>query len=377
MDADVAIVGAGPAGSALAILLGRLGVGCVLLDRATFPRDKQCGEGLMPAGVRVLERMGVGIDRLPVLRGVTYRVEGAGEAAGDFNPPAFGRGARRLAFDAALATSARDTPNVCARFGDGAVALERRGATWIVKTRSGEVTARVLVGADGLRSRVAHWLGWWRMPRPPHRYALVGHAGAPGHGVDRVMVTILEGREVYAAPTGRDELLVAVLGTKSGLRDSGEPAHAAYTRHVRAAHPGLDVSGATVRGAGPFWTRAARVSGDAAFLLGDAAGFLDPLTGDGMSDALVGAEKLAAIIASGASNAEAAYRRWEAGQWRRRWFVSRLARALTRSPARATRALRSLERRPSTLDRLLQVNDGSRGLLSLSAGDWATLAGAL
>ena len=59
IDADVAIVGAGPAGSALAIMLGRKGVRTVLLDRSRFPRDKACGEGLMPAGVSVLEELGV------------------------------------------------------------------------------------------------------------------------------------------------------------------------------------------------------------------------------------------------------------------------------------------------------------------------------
>src|SRR4051812_12490098 len=71
IDTDVAIVGAGPAGSALAIMLGRMGMRTVLLDRSRFPRDKACGEGLMPAGVAVLEGIGVPLDSFPTLGGVS------------------------------------------------------------------------------------------------------------------------------------------------------------------------------------------------------------------------------------------------------------------------------------------------------------------
>ena len=111
------------------------------------------------------------------------------------------------------------------------------------------------------------------------------------------------------------------------------------------------------------------------FLAGDAAGFLDPLTGDGMSDAFTAARALAGIVASGRENPEGAYARWERGQWRRRVFVNRLALTLTGSGTLARRALRRLQRRPVTLDRLLEVNDGSRSLWSLTPLDWSALAG--
>jgi len=137
----------------------------------------------------------------------------------------------------------------------------------------------------------------------------------------------------------------------------------------------VPASGVPVRGAGPFWTRPARVAGGGVFLLGDAAGFLDPLTGDGMSDALVAASKLAEIFASTREGAEAAYSSWERRQWRRRVFVARLARLLTGSTVLARRTLRRMQSRPVTLDRLLEVNDGTRSLSSLSIRDWAALAG--
>jgi menaquinone-9 beta-reductase len=354
-EADVAVVGAGPAGSSLAILLGRAGVRTVLYDRSTFPRDKVCGEGLMPAGVAVLREIGVDVDRFPTLRGVTYRVPGAGSASGEFMDGCSGRGVRRIAFDAMLAGLAAETANVEARFGCAADAADH-------------ARSRYVVGADGLRSRVARRMGWARAPRGQHRYALAGHGTMPRHGMDGVVVTVLDGCEVYAAPTGPDELLVAVLGGK------GRVGRDAYAAAVRTAHPEVRLHEG-LRGAGPFWVRPARVAGDGVFLLGDAAGFLDPLTGDGMTDALVAARELARLIAASEVEPERAYRRWEARRWRRRVFVNRLALALTGSSVLARRALRRLQRRPVTLNRLLAVNDGSGSLWSLAIRDWSALAG--
>ena len=181
---------------------------------------------------------------------------------------------------------------------------------------------------------------------------------------------------MYAAPTGPDELLVAVLGGKRGLRADGESARAAYARMVTTAHPEVQIAADhPVQGAGPFWVRPSRVAGQGVFLLGDAAGFLDPLTGDGLSDGLVAAQQLARIIAAHEPGPERAYRRWEAGQWRRRVFVNRLALTLTGSSVLARRALRRLQQRPATLNRLLEINDGSQSLWSLSWRDWSALAG--
>ena len=365
------IVGAGPAGSSLAIMLGEAGVDTVLLDRATFPRDKACGEGLMPSGVRVLESLGVDLAGFPRLTGVTYRVPRAGSASGDFLDGKTGRGTRRMAFDVMLAERAAATRNVRALFACEVSGIDGR----TVMTATGDVAGRAVVAADGIHSQLARWMGWSRPARRPHRYAFAGHAPAPGHGIDRIVVTVLDGCEVYTAPTSGDELLVAVLGTKSGLREDGETAQHAYERHVADAHPQLSVAGAAVRGAGPFWVRPSRVAGDGVFLIGDAAGFLDPLTGDGMSDALVAASKLSGILASQVENPEAVYARWESAQWRRRVLVSRLALLLTGSSVLARRALRRLQGRPVTLNRLLEVNDGSRSLWSLSVRDWAALAG--
>ena len=374
-DADVVVVGAGPAGAAVAAMLGEAGMCVVLLDRDRFPRDKPCGEGLMPAGVDVLRSLGLPVETMPALEGVTYRVPEVGSAVGMFSQGRTGRGARRLTFDQLLAERAAGTPNVTAHFGCAAKGMAWEDGRTVIGTDAGEVRARHVIGADGLRSQVARWMGWARPPRRPGRYALVAHAAAPGHDFRRVVVTLLPGREVYAAPTSRDEVLVAVLGAEEGLRRDGEHVGDAYARHVGEAHPELRVEGVAVRGAGPFWVRPSSVAGRGVFLLGDAAGFLDPLTGDGMSDALVAAKMLARLLAAGERDPAIAYGAWERTQWRRRVFVSRLALSLTGTPLLARRALRSLQRRPATLNRLLDVNDGSRSLWSLTPRDWAALAG--
>jgi flavin-dependent dehydrogenase len=374
-DAEVAIVGAGPVGSALAIMLGRAGRRTILLDRARFPRDKACGEGLLPAGARVLEQLGIGLEALPALAGVTYRVPTAGSVQGRF-VGRVGRGARRLAFDEQLANAAALTPNVEAAFGCKAIGVEQTPDGVSVETEGGAIRARFLVGADGYRSQVAGWLGWRRPPQAPHRYALVGHFDAPGHGFDRIVVTLLDGCEVYLAPTGPAELLVALLGSKAGLRRESEAVGEAYTRRAAEAHPELAGCGHTaVQGAGPFWTRPSTIAEGRVFLVGDAAGFLDPLTGDGITAGLLAADRLSTLLGEDQPRAAEAYKACEGRRWRRRVFMGRLALTLCGSSGLARRAIRGLAKHPAALDRLLEVNEGTRSPFSLAARDWVALAG--
>src|SRR5919197_3133547 len=111
-DADVVVIGAGPVGCGLGLLLARAGMTTILLDRARFPRDKPCGEGLMPAGAQVLEDLGVRLEAFPALAGVSYRLPGRGGVDGRFAAGRCGRGARRLAFDKLLAETAAADPRV-------------------------------------------------------------------------------------------------------------------------------------------------------------------------------------------------------------------------------------------------------------------------
>jgi flavin-dependent dehydrogenase len=371
MDADVVVVGAGPVGSTLGLLLRRQGLRTLVLERGTFPRDKACGEGLMPSGARVLSELGIDLGEhgFPPVVGVRYRVPGRGWIRAPFSGPAYG--VRRIMLDQLLADRAQALTGVTVH----AVRPDRSSVS--VETSRGRLRAGIVVGADGIRSRVRRLLGGDGPARPQRRYGLVGHLEAPGHERREITVTLLGGLETYLAPTGPDEVLLAVLGPRGGLRARGRSVEESYREIVIRAHPELEGARLTggVRGAGPFHVSARSVAAGRIFLCGDATGFLDPLTGDGISAGLAQAWALATLLPRGTEGAVGSYRRWHIAQWRRRRLVSHLALQLVGSPRLADRALRGVARRPGAFERLVEVNDGSRGPGALSLADWAALAG--
>jgi menaquinone-9 beta-reductase len=382
LDAQVIVVGGGPVGSVLAMLLGRSGVRTMVLDKASFPRDKPCGEGLMPGGVAVLEQLGIDLvgEGFPPLAGITYRTFDGRSMFGAFRSrpglPGHGFGVRRVRFDAFLAERAAASPNVELRSGSAVQAIERTGAGFRIETAHGRLVARQVVGADGLGSTTRRLLGWSRPPARPFRHALVGHLTVPRHRVGGVVVSLLPANEVYVAPSGPDELLAVVMGPPGSLRAPGLSVRETYRKLVAAAHP--EFAGAEhsrIRGAGPFRVSSRTVAERGAFLVGDAAGFIDPITGDAMSAGFRAAAHLAELLAAEVPAAEARYRRWFAAQWRTRRLVTAIALGLSASPWLARRALAGFGRHPEALESLLEVNSGSRGLGSMPLGTWSALAG--
>ncbi len=382
LDAQVIVVGGGPVGSVLAMLLGRSGIRTLVLEKAAFPRDKPCGEGLMPGGVAVLERLGIDLARegFPPLGGIAYRALDGGAAFGAFRSgpglPESGFGVRRLRFDALLAERAAATPNVELRTGNAVDAIERRGDGFRLRSAGAWLTAEQVVGADGLRSTVRQLLGWSTPSAPPHRHALVGHLAVPRHRVREVIVTLLPANEVYLTPSGPDELLAVVLGPPGSLRTPAMSVLDSYRSTVATAHP--EFAGAKcgrIRGAGPFRVGSRTVAAGGAFLVGDAAGFLDPITGDAMSAGFRAAAHLAGLLAGPVPSAEARYRRWFAAQWRTRSLVTAIALGISRSPWLARRALGGLGRHADALEPLLEVNSGLRRLGSVPLRTWSALAG--
>jgi menaquinone-9 beta-reductase len=386
MDADLVVIGGGPVGSTLGLLLARGGRRVAVLEKARLPRDKACGEGLLPSGARVLAGAGIDLaaEGFPPVAGVRYRLEGGASVRGDLRS-GLGRGVRRTRFDALVAERASAAPGVQFLCGCAALGVHAEAHGMRVETSHGPLQAGAVVAADGLRSGTARWLGWARAPAGRARHALVGHLATDGPALgDEVVVTLLDDVEVYAAPAAPGEVLVAVLGARGTLRGAGSSVSESYRAVVRRAHPDLAGAALTgrVRGAGPFRVRPQTVAAGRVFLAGDAAGFLDPLTGDGISAGLAQAATLAALLAPldladgrQVAGAAARYRAWHARQWRRRWLVTSLALALSGSTALARRAMAGVGRRPQALQALLEVNDGTRGLRAVSPRDWAALAG--
>jgi flavin-dependent dehydrogenase len=390
-DADAVVVGAGPSGAATALLLARSGHRVLLLDRAHFPRDKACGEGLMPSGVAALGRLGV-LDAVlasgaPPLRTVTYEVRSAERSAtAAFPAPpgggaSWGLGVRRLRFDAVMVEALHRQPGVRLLEGvrvDGLL-RDARGRITGVRAAGATFPARVVVGADGLHSPVRALAGWTPGPGSRRRYGLAGHWRAPTSGSGGITVTLAGDHEWYQAPVGPGELLVSVLGERARIgtvaRDYTAAARTALPR-LRDAEPLGDPLGA-----GLFRQRPRRIAGCGLFLVGDAAGYDDPTTGEGIAIGLLMAEQMAvhldSLLTERASPVEAAdaYARDHGRLWADRRRLTALALALAGHPAAARRAVAALGRRPQALVALLGVNCGYWGFGRLTPRDWLSLAG--
>jgi len=386
----VAIVGAGPSGATAALLLARRGHRVVVVDRARFPRDKACGEGLMPPGVAVLRRLGLLENVLATgarpLEGVAYRRQGAARQA--FAPfpappgggPAAGLGVRRTRFDEVLVDALRCEPLVTLHERARATGLQRDEAGRVtgIVTTEGEARARVVVGADGLHSNVRAWAGL-DLPRSPgSRYGIAGHWSLDTRGRRGVVVTFCDGHEWYEAPVAPDTLLVSILASRSRVPVTART----YAAAARAALPALRDADLVVGplGAAGFRQRA-RVADGRVFLVGDAAGYDDPTTGEGLAIGMLVAERLALhvgdLLCERVPEAAAGehYRSEHAALIRDRHRLTELALLMARTPWLNRRAIDRAAGDPSTLSKLLAVNCGYRTLWSLSPRDWLALAG--
>ncbi|MFD7730282.1 NAD(P)/FAD-dependent oxidoreductase [Kitasatospora phosalacinea] len=295
---DLLVVGGGPAGLATAIHAARAGLSVTVLEPRATPIDKACGEGLMPGAVRALERLGVEVAGRP-FAGIRYlSADGARTAEARFRS-GHGLGVRRTALHAALAARADQlgVRRLAAR-ADG-LHSARHAVT------AGGLTARHLVAADGLHSPVRRALGLHR-PAPgrfPARYGQRRHFALEPWS-DLVEVHWSRHAEAYVTPVADGTVGVAVLGSERLPFDRQLAAFPALLRRLGGAQ------GGPVRGAGPLRQRAgARVRGRV-LLVGDAAGYLDALTGEGVALALASAE---AAVRCLAADRPAAYER----AWRR------------------------------------------------------------
>jgi flavin-dependent dehydrogenase len=384
-DADVLIIGAGPAGSATAWFLARAGARVLLIDRARFPRDKPCAEYLSPQASRILDEMGAlaEIERAGAaqLGGMTVRSPSGDRFSGDFTGRhgfhGFrdrGLALRRRVLDAILLDRARAAG---ARVLEGVriAELDRdaRGRVLGAYTRDGaserhRFAAPLTVGADGLRSVVARRLGVTRTARWPRRIAFVAHyhgvQGLDGRGEMHVE------REGYLglAEVGGGETNVALVIPASRAVGIGAN-RAEYLERWIVEHPHLADRFDRARrvspvvATGPFASAVRRAWSPGAALVGDAADFFDPFTGEGIYAALRGGEMLAsyALAAVAARDARAAdraladYDRARRGEFGGKWLVERLVGTAVAFPPLMNRAARALARRKDMADLLIGV----------------------
>ena len=282
---DLIIAGAGPAGLATALYAAQAGMQVVVVDPRAAPADTQgdepidkaCGEGLMPGAVRSLDALGV---ELPgaAIRGIRY-LDGSRHVDATFRD-GLGRGVRRTALHTALRERAI---SLGVHIHQGSVSQIRQDDNAV---HAAGLTARYLVAADGLHSPVRRALNLDVAGRPRHpRWGLRQHY-AMTPWTDLVEVHWSPTAEAYVTPVAGDLIGVAVL---SGKR-AGFAEHLAAFPELSARLP--STAATTVRGAGPLRQRSRRRVDGRVLLVGDAAGYVDALTGEGIAVALNSAHAL-------------------------------------------------------------------------------------
>jgi flavin-dependent dehydrogenase len=390
LAAEVIVVGGGLTGSATALHLAALGRDVLVLERDTFPREKVCGEGMMPHGVAELERLGA-LERIlatnPVpFRGIRYHAHGV-TALGTFPGGRTGLGVRRSRIDAVMHELCAAHPRIVARTGVRVTDIAVHPDHVVVHTSEGPVAGSVLVGADGLNSLVRRKLRLGKPPRGPKRYGARLHLklsdAAPR--LDRVEVFLEGDLEIYLTPTAPDEINVAILCGPVQAQRWGGDLHAAMYAQLASSptfEPWLSSAEILTQATlwGPLRQETRHISHDRAVLVGDAAGFVDALTGEGMSVGLISA-RLAAYalhdaLRAGLPSARTlrAYDRARARHARSLSLLTELLVRGIRVRGLARWVVGNLARHPGTFDRVLAVNIGERPLWRVPARDVARIA---
>ncbi|HEV8424692.1 MAG TPA: geranylgeranyl reductase family protein [Actinomycetes bacterium] len=366
---DLVVIGSGPAGAAAALEARRLrpDASVLLVDKAAFPRDKACGDGLGPHAVDELAAVGAGgvLAGYPPIRGLRLRSPRGLEVAGDPARPNYV--VPRAVLDARLVEAALAAG---AGFRRARVrGLEQRDGLVVV---DGELAARVVVGADGANSTVRRLLG--APPNPDRALAIAvrGYAPAPAGRPEQLIAWVAEGWPAYvwSFPTGTGVANVGYGLLRSRFHGDG----AELRRRLHALLPQADPDPASLRAHHlPFSSFRPPGGRGRVLLAGDAASLVNPLSGEGIYYALASGRLAARAALTAPRDPVAAYRRLLADALGRHLrHAAVLARAI-RSPALAEAGLGAAAGSPALFDTLVELGLGQaritpRLVASLPAG---------
>jgi menaquinone-9 beta-reductase len=323
---DVVVVGGGPAGSVMAWSLARRGVRVAVLERATFPREKVCGDFVEPAGLRILKAMGceqafAAPARLPITTNRVYfgpRLAYHGNIPyyeGGHGLPTHGYIIPRYELDTVLLQRAEAASakvfQACA-----AAAVRREGAIMLTDVRGEkggfELSSRLVIGADGAESTVARSAGLRRTDR---RHIGISQRGyVEGVRVEGGEATIWFDEDqvpgygwIFPMPGGRANVGVGMLSESCHRFNLSVPeAFRQSIERLRIRHPGckdMRLASRSVGGVVKMYGGIDRNHFDGGLLIGDAGSFVDPMTGEGitqgMESALIGSQTVLDALEQG------------------------------------------------------------------------------
>lgn len=352
----VLIAGGGPVGLATGIQARLAGLEAILVDAKVPPIDKACGEGLMPSGVKALQELG--IEHLPSapFKGIRYLQEdrpNASVAVGQFGAGE-GWGIRRLALHKALVERAEQL-GVQLRWGVRILGLTETG----LRTSEGDIEGDWIVGADGLNSSIRKWANLEGKPAKIRRYGLRRHY-AQGSWSDHVEVYWANGCEAYVTPNGPTGMGVAILWDRDRYKPSPSDPLAPFPS-LKERLQGIPFASIS-RGAGPLQRNSRAVQRGRVLLVGDAAGYVDAITGEGLT---LGFHQAKEAISCIAENRPKSYRRRYRRVSNRSLLITRLVRWLSFHAGFRKRFIEGLSRDPALFGRGLDIMDGNRSLLRI------------
>jgi len=367
---DILVCGAGPAGSIAALVLARAGARVRLLDRARFPRDKLCGDTVNPGAMAILRRLGIEAAAAEGLAvdGMIVTGESGVRCEGRYGDGRQGRSLRRHTLDAALVGAAAQAGALVEEgvLVHGPMVDGQRVRGLVVAGADGRpryMTAPMVIAADGASSRIARALRLARHPRRPRRWAVGAYFEDVGNvtGASRFgEMHVRCGRYIGVAPLpGGVTNACVVTADRGALRDPASLLRETLRRDVQlkdrfararlVSHPVC---------LGPLAVNNSGSGVPGLLLAGDAAGFIDPMTGDGLRFAFRGGElaAMAALATLEGRGSDAHKLLWLARrrEFSAKWRFNRAIRALVGSPTATQVATRGAKWSPRLVEHAIR-----------------------